>query len=89
MFKRFHDEGNTHVVHGAPCNPDPRHVEIEESLLLDIVEALLLGLASSFGALGEESLLLNIVETLLLGLASSFGALLLVLEQASNGKQLQ
>ena len=65
MFKRFHDEGYTHVVHGAPCNPDPRHVEIEESLLLDIVEALLLGLASSFGAL------------------------LLVLEQASNGKQLQ
>ena len=65
MFKRFHDEGNTHVVHGAPCNPDPRHVEIEESLLLDIVEALLLGLASSFGAL------------------------LFVLEQASNGKQLQ
>ena len=52
-------------MHGAPCNPDPRHVEIEESLLLDIVEALLLGLASSFGAL------------------------LLVLEQASNGKQLQ
>ena len=65
MFKRFHDEGYTHVVHGAPCNPDPRHVEIEESLLLDIVEALLLGLASSFGAL------------------------VLVLEQASNGKQLQ
>ena len=79
MFKRFHDEGYTHVVHGAPCNPDPRHVEIEESLLLDIVEAFEI----------EESLLLDIVEALLLGLASSFGALLLVLEQASNGKQLQ